>query len=563
MNEVHIEQRERQPHDSEWWRSAVIYQIYPRSFFSGSGRGVGDLAGIASKAGYLRQLGVDMVWLSPFFKSPMDDYGYDISDYCDVDPLFGSLADFDQVVGVFHDHGLKIMIDQVYNHTSNQHPWFVESRSNLDNPRANWYVWRNPTETGNPPNNWLSVFSTVAWSWASERRQYYLHQFLAEQPDLDFNNPEVQKAILDVADFWFKRKVDGFRLDTVSRFAQHPDLPDNPPLAGGSGRPGVSAGGETADGHDIPINPHWMQREAYNQGQPETLSFLRRLRTLANRHGKRLLLGELGSYNENELQEQYTADGDALHIAYSFAMLNNPLTPSVISSACEQSARHIKDGWPSWSFSNHDVVRALTRNEAVGPQDHDRYAKLLLTVLLSLRGTPCIYQGEELGLSDQDLTYDEMQDPYSKRVWPQWRGRDGCRTPIPWVHSAPYGGFSREAPWLPMKENHLQRAVDLQERDADSTLNFYRSFLPWRRQQQALCGRGALQIEMATDELLCFVREGSPSLYCAYNFSTTPQTIRWPRDSKKKAPLAHPQCAATSDGERLTLPPYGMAFVEV
>lgn len=569
-NEANVELRNEQQ-GNEWWRSAVIYQVYPRSFFSSSGRGVGDLAGVAAKADYLQRLGVDVVWLSPFFKSPMKDYGYDISDYCDVDPLFGSLADFDRVVEEFHARGLKIVIDQVYNHTSDQHPWFIESRANHNNPRADWYLWRKPTATGNPPNNWLSVFATTAWSWASERRQYYMHQFLSEQPDLDFNNTAVQKAILDVAEFWFKRKVDGFRLDTVSRFAQHPELPDNPPAPNGGGPAGATADPTATDG--IPLNPHWMQLERYNQGQPETLAFLRRLRTLANRHGESLLLGELGSYNENELQEQYTAGGDALHIAYSFALLNNSLTPSTIAAVCEEHTRHMKHGWPCWSFGNHDVVRALTRNEAVSAQDHSRYAKLLLTVLLGLRGTPCIYQGEELGLPDQDLTYDELRDPYSKRVWPQWRGRDGCRTPIPWEHGAPHGGFSQEEPWLPMKQNHLRLSVDLQESNADSTLNFYRAFLPWRKQQAALCGTGALHIEQANnDALLCFAREGTstasgasgaPSLYCAYNFSAEPQSLKWPSGSKAKAPLAHPNGTAKRDGDRLILPPYGMAFVEL
>lgn len=566
MSSTNIEQ----DHGSDWWRSAVIYQVYPRSFYSNSGQGIGDLAGVAAKADYLQRLGVDIVWLSPFFKSPMKDYGYDVSDYCDVDPLFGSLDDFDRVVEAFHSRGLKIMIDQVYNHTSDQHSWFVESRSSRDNPRADWYVWHNPTDTGNPPNNWLSVFSAGAWTWSSERRQYYLHQFLSEQPDLNFNNHAVQKAILDAAEFWLKRKVDGFRLDTVSRFAQHPELLDNPPFAKGEHTSPIFDLGSGDDG--IPINPHWMQKELYNQGQPETLAFLRRLRTLANRYDGRLLLGELGAYNENELQEQYTAEGDALHIAYSFALLAGALTPSSIAAVCEKSARDLVRGWPCWSFGNHDVVRALTRNDAVSVQNHARYAKLLLTVLLALRGTPCLYQGEELGLSDQDLTYDELQDPYSKRVWPQWRGRDGCRTPIPWEHGAPYGGFSREAPWLPMKENHLKLAVDVQEKDANSTLNFYRAFLLWRKQQAALCGTGALQIEEANDALLCFVREGAmsksgaggvPSLYCAYNFSDEPQSLRWPSGSKAEVPLAHPQCAATRDGDRLTLPPYGTAFIEL
>lgn len=530
--------------NADWWRSAVIYQIYPRSFLSTTGKGVGDLAGIAAKSDYLKRLGVDVVWISPFFKSPMHDYGYDISDYRSVDPLFGSLDDFDRVVEQFHACGLKVMIDQVYNHTSNEHPWFKESRTDKSNPKANWYVWKDPTPTGNPPNNWLSVFSTQAWTWHSERRQYYMHQFLREQPDLNFHLPEVQKAILDVAEFWFRRKVDGFRLDTASRYASHPDCPDNPPF--------------TPPPDSIPINPHGMQKELYNQGQPETLAFLRRLRTLANRYDNKLLLGELGSYNECELQEQYTAGGDALHIAYTFGLLHDAVTPRLVADVWQNVARYSKAGWPSWSFSNHDVVRPLTRNTAVDSRDHDSYAKMLLTLLLSLRGTPCIYQGEELALPDQDLDYHELRDPYSKNIWPKWRGRDGCRTPLPWHKDKPHGGFSVAEPWLPVKANHLVKAVDQQEDDPASTLNFYRQFIPWRKEQTALCGTGALQIEEVSDELLTFVREGSPSIYCAYNFSPTSQEIECGGTL-----IPHPNGTASQRGETVKLPPYGTAFLKI
>ena len=531
--------------NNDWWRSAVIYQVYPRSFFSAHGRAVGDLAGVVAKADYLKQLGIDIVWLSPFFKSPMKDYGYDISDYRGVDPMFGSVPEFDTLVECLHARGIKIIIDQVYSHTSEHHPWFVNSRQNRKNSKSDWYVWRDPSATGNPPNNWLSVFSGTAWTWSSKRRQYYLHQFLSSQPDLNFNNHRVQRAILNIASFWFKRKVDGFRLDTVSRYAQHTDYPDNPIT------PGIVP-------PFFPINPSHMQQEKYNQGQPETLAFLRRLRKLANQHGNRILLGELGSYNEVELQELYTANSDALHIAYTFALLLNPIIPQYIAEACHQTNRFVVKGWPSWSFSNHDVVRAVTRNDSVPRKERGRYAALLLTVLLALRGTPCIYQGEELGLPDQELEYDEIHDPYSKALWPEWRGRDGSRTPMPWSKGAPYGGFSSVEPWLPIKNNHLALAVDQQERHPQSTLNFYRQFIPWRKRQAALCGRGALIIEYADENILLFVREGSPSIRCAYNFSSHTHTIK-----QRGRLLDHPQRTAFRAGDSVTLPPYASAFLEI
>ena len=529
----------------DWWRSAVIYQVYPRSFFSMRGNSIGDLAGITAKSAYLKKLGVDIVWISPFFQSPMKDYGYDVSDYCAVDPIFGSLSDFDSMVNALHACGLKVMIDQVYNHTSEQHPWFVESRADKENAKADWYIWKDPTITGNAPNNWMSLFSGPAWSWYSGRRQYYLHQFLKEQPDLNFNNPQVQNAILDAAEFWLKRQVDGFRLDTVSRYVQDPRYLDNPPFPHHASRA-------------VPVHPFMMQQEKYNQGQPGTLAFLKRLRALADRYNNAVLLGELGTDNENELQGAYTAGNDALHIAYTFQLLHNAVTPQRIAQVFADIAPHIQDGWPSWAFSNHDVVRAISRPGTVTAAYQDSYAKLLLTLLLALRGTPCIYQGEELALSDQDLAYDELQDPFSKNLWPEWRGRDGCRTPIPWQKEANYGGFSTCAPWLPVKENHRARAVDQQEMDPHSTLNFYRQFIRWRKGQQTLCGKGALEIMEADANLLCFVREGSPSLYCAYNFGEQPQRI------KAQGTMVHyPQCGAQQQGDVVILPPYGSAFIVV
>ena len=555
---------------NEWWRGAVIYQVYPRSFFSAERAGVrtgdesvGNLPGITAKIDYLKKLNIDIVWVSPFFQSPMRDYGYDVSDYCAVDPMFGTMGDYTALTDALHKNGIKLMIDQVYNHTSDVHPWFVESRSSRENPKADWYVWKDPTDTGYMPNNWLSVFSGPAWTWDTRRRQYYLHQFLSEQPDLNFNNPAVQGAILDSAKFWLERGVDGFRLDTVTRYVQHPDLPDNPPLP-------------ASDGKHPTRNPLWMQEERYNQGRPENLQFLAKLRKLVDEFGGKLLLGELGCHNENELQGLYTAGKEHLHIAYTFSLLNRPICPQSIAGIFQDIAPHIRDGWPCWAFSNHDVVRAASRNPNIGDERRGQYARLLLTVLLALRGTPCIYQGEELGLPEGRLDFDELRDPFGIRMWPDHPSRDGCRVPMPWSSTDEHCGFSASAPpWLPIKREYADLAVDVQERDPGSTLAFFRRLIAWRKTQVALCTGGGMHIERADDAVLHFVREGSaggndgsggssaayPSIACYYNFSNEPQELSGARGELISGQVMGAG-GAVHTSDTLVLPPLSSAFMQ-
>ena len=324
----------------DWWRGGVIYQVYPRSFCDADNDGVGDLAGVRSKLDYLKALGVDGVWLSPFFKSPMRDFGYDVSDYCDVDPIFGALADFDSLLADAHENGLKLIIDQVYSHTSDQHAWFKESRLSRDNPKADWYVWADAKPDGGPPNNWISLFGGQAWSWDTRRRQYYLHNFLAEQPDLNFHNPDVRAAILETAKFWLDRGVDGFRLDVANFYFCDRALRDNPPKRpeGGFAR------------------PYHHQRHLYDRSQPENLVFMEELRRLADRYENRMTVAEIGSDSYIARSIEYTEPG-RLHTAYNFLLLENgPLTPALIREALESWTSD--SAWPSWSFSNHDVVRA-------------------------------------------------------------------------------------------------------------------------------------------------------------------------------------------------------------
>jgi len=492
--------------DPDWWRGAVIYQIYPRSFQDSNSDGIGDLSGIIHRLPYVAELGVDAIWISPFFRSPMLDFGYDITDYRDVDPIFGSIGDFDALIHRAHDLGLRVLIDLVLSHTSSQHPWFSESRSSRDNARADWYVWADPKPDGTPPNNWLSFFGGSAWQWDGERMQYYLHNFLPEQPDLNLHNPDVQDELLDVARFWMERGVDGFRLDTVNYYFHDPELKDNPPLKLA----------ERTETHAPAVNPYNFQEHVHDRNQPENLAFLQRLRALMEEFGLRTSLGEVGDGQIGpELQAAYTADGDKLHMCYDFEFLSGHApTGHFFADTLDRTNRMLTDGWACWAFSNHDVERHVTRWSL-----HDPSARVFAALLLSLRGTICLYQGEELGLSEAYVAYEDLQDPYGKQFWPKFRGRDGARTPLPWVQDHQYGGFTDTKPWLPVAMEHLQHAVGVQSGDEGSMLSFYRDMIAFRRAHPCLT-KGTLEIVSASDKALSFIRsfEGD-RLYCAFNLS--------------------------------------------
>ncbi|MGF1463063.1 MAG: alpha-glucosidase family protein [Maricaulaceae bacterium] len=488
-----------------WWKGAVIYQIYPRSFFDSDQDGVGDLPGVTEKLDYVANLGVDGIWLSPFFTSPMRDFGYDVADYYAVDPLFGSLDDFDALVMRAHALHLKVIIDQVYSHTSDRHPWFLESRANQTNDKADWYVWADAKPDGTPPNNWLSFFGGPAWSWDTQRRQYYLHNYLSEQPDLNFHNPEVQEAILDVAKFWLDRGVDGFRLDVANYYFHDPQLRDNP-----------SSGASRA------ARPYHFQRHIFNRSRPETLSFLARLRQTLDGYAERMSVAEIASTSHIARSIEYTEGGDRLHTAYNFLFLeSDELTPGLIRQAVSQWSS--QDAWPSWSFSNHDVVRAVTR---WGGRDGDEgFSNLLIALLCCLRGTIFLYQGEELGLSQADVPFDKLQDPEAIRFWPANLGRDGCRTPMPWVARSVNAGFSTRPPWLPVDPRHEAKAVDLQEITADSTLNFTRKMLALRRHHDALRTGEMICLDIP-EPVLAFERISEVErIICVFNLSGSPTTL--------------------------------------
>ena len=521
-----------------WWKGAVIYQIYPRSFQDTNGDGIGDLAGITAHLDYVAGLSVDAVWLSPVFPSPMKDFGYDVSDYCGVDPMFGSLADLDRLLVEAHRRGLRVIVDQVWSHTSDHHPWFLESRASRDNPKADWYVWAEPRPDGTPPNNWLSVFGGPAWEWDSRRRQYYLHNFLIEQPDLNFHNPAVRTAIDHVIRFWLERGVDGFRIDVANFFCHDPRLRDNPPFP-----------------HPRPVKPYWLQRQIYNRTRPETLDVVARIRALLDAYPNTMTVAEIASDDPVNTMAAYTDGPDRYHTAYSFVFLRQSSGAAHIRRSVEIGLAASATAWPSWAFSNHDVERVVSRwgDAAI---DRAAFAKVLIAVLTCLRGTAFLYQGEELGLPQADVPFERLQDPEGKRFWPEHKGRDGCRTPFPWTDEAPWGGFSQAEPWLPMNARHLALSVARQERDPDSVLAFTRRFLLWRRTRPALLD-GDIRFHDADEPVLAFERGSADTrTACVFNLGGAPAVAPLPALAGWTPLDGHGLTGRLNDG-RVVLPPYG------
>jgi len=537
-----------------WWKEAIIYQVYPRSYLDSNGDGVGDLAGITEKLDYIASLGVDIVWLSPFFKSPQKDFGYDIADYCDVDPLFGTLADFDRLVDKAHRLGLKIMIDQVMSHTADTHPWFVESRKSRDNPKSDWYVWADPLPDGCPPNNWLSVFGGPAWQWDTRRKQYYMHNFLTSQPQLNFHNPDVQQAHLDAQRFWLQRGVDGVRMDACVFHFHDRQLRSNPPAL-------VRDTSTVTD-----VNPYGMQAHIYDKTQPENVEFLRRVRAQLDEFGA-VSIGEVSSDDALAQMAEYTEGGDKLHMAYSFNLLTPEFTASHIRRQVEEFNERVKDGWASWSVGNHDAIRVMTRWGGSNPSP--ALGKLVLAMQLSLKGTPCLYQGDELALSEADVPFELLQDPYGITFWPEFKGRDGCRTPMPWTGDAPHAGFTSGTPWLPVAAPHLAANADAQDKDPDSMLNFQRRFIAWRKTMPQLT-RGEIAFFDAPEPILALRRwvedgAGMDSVLAAFNLSDREVSFDWPESGAAQTLAVDslpglPGLPGQAAGGKVSLPPYGAWF---
>lgn len=529
-----------------WWHGAVIYQIYPRSFQDTDADGIGDLPGITQRLDYVAGLGVDAVWVSPFFKSPMADFGYDIADYRAVDPVFGTIEDFDRLLAKAHGLGLKIMIDQVLSHTSIEHPWFQASRQSRDNPFADWYVWADPRTDGTPPNNWLSIFGGVAWKWEPRRSQYYLHNFLSSQPDLNFHEPAVRRAALDNVRFWLDRGVDGLRLDAINLCCHDRALRNNPPKAAAQ-----------RTGHGFrPDNPYAYQYHLYDNTRPENLDFLVELRALLDQYPGAVALGEVSAEDSAATMAEYTSAG-RLHMAYSFELLGPERSPSFIRQTVERAQSVDPSGWPCWSISNHDVARVVSRWGSVDAPSH--FPTQLTALICSLRGAVCIYQGEELGLPEADVPLEMIQDPYGREFWPAFKGRDGCRTPMPWTSDSD-AGFSRATPWLPVPAVHRSKSVAAQELDDGSPLRAFRRLLRWRAQHPALRW-GGIEFRASTGAVLAFERRlGEERILAAFNLDNRTTAIELPELTGLVPLGGHGLPEGRLYGARLELPAHGVFF---
>jgi alpha-glucosidase len=490
-----------------WWQEGVIYQIYPLSFMDSNGDGYGDLPGIASRLDYLQWLGVNALWLSPIYPSPLADFGYDVSDYKDIHPLCGTMADFDRLLADCHTRGIKLILDFVPNHTSDRHPWFVESRSSRDNPRRNWYIWRGPGPNGTPPNNWLSVFGGSAWQWEESTGQYYLHSFLKEQPDLNWRNPEVQEAMLDVMRFWLDKGVDGFRVDALWHVIKDEQFRDNP------------------------LNPDYVKGKmppcdrfvgAYSGGQPDVLDVVAMMRRVTDRYPERLLIGEV-YLPVHELVPYYGPEGDTgMHHPYNFQLILLPWRATDIFAGINTYEASLPAfAWPNWVLGNHDKPRVASR---IGPAQ----AKVAALLLLTLRGTPTIYYGDELGMQNVPIPPERACDPVEKLSEGLKLGRDPERTPMQWS-AEPNAGFSTGSPWLPVGADYQQVNVEKEKNDDGSMLAFYRRLLVLRQKEPAL-QTGFYEPAGQKGNSFAFIRElRDTSFLIAVNLGGTRTRLNVPR----------------------------------
>ncbi|HEU5444714.1 MAG TPA: alpha-amylase family glycosyl hydrolase [Pseudolabrys sp.] len=476
-----MNERSKESKDFRWWERGIIYQIYPRSFKDSNGDGIGDLRGIRSKLDYLQWLGVDAIWISPIFPSPMADFGYDVSNYTDVDPIFGTLADFDTLLTDVHQRGMKLLLDYVPNHTSEQHPWFNESRSSRTSAKRDWYIWRDPAPGGGPPNNWRANFGGSAWEWDEKTGQYYYHAFLKEQPDLNWRNAPVRAAMLDVLRFWLDRGVDGFRVDVMHHLVKDTDFRDNPPNP--EWRPGMS--------------PYRELLTTYTVDLPEVQEIVAQMRSVIEKYDDRMLVGEIYLPVER-LMAYYGASGKGAHLPFNFQLIRLPWKAKEISQAVERYEALLPSyGWPNWVLGNHDKPRIASR---AGPAQ----ARVAAMLLLTLRGTPTMYYGDEIGMRDVTIEPDQVRDPFEKNVPGLGLGRDPVRTPMQWSGS-PWADFSSTRPWLPLSADFATQNAAVQSEDPSSLLTLYRRLIELRRAEPALCvgDYGALP---AGEDLIAYLR---------------------------------------------------------
>jgi alpha-glucosidase len=497
-----------------WWQTGVIYQIYPRSFKDTTGNGVGDLAGVIQKLDYLSEtLGIDAIWLSPFYPSPMADFGYDVADYTDVAPLFGDLTTFDELVAKAHRRGLKIIVDLIPNHTSDQHPWFIESRVSRDNPKRDWYLWANPKPDGSPPNNWLSAFGGSAWEWDADTRQYYLHSFLKEQPDLNWRNPAVKAAMFDVVRFWLERGVDGFRVDVAQFIMKDPELRDNP------------LNPHLDKSLHKPLGDYDSQLHLYNKNHPDVHAIYRQFRQLLDAYSAehpRMAVGEAHIFDWREWASYYGQNLDELHMPFNFALLGVPWQAQAVRQVVDSLEAALPSGaWPNYVLGNHDEPRLATRYGRA-------QARVAAMLLLTLRGTPTLYCGDEIGMTDVEIPPEREQDPWGKRVPGLGLGRDPERTPMQW-DARPNAGFSTVEPWLPVASDYQQINVERQLADPASILNLYRRLLAYRKATPALQWGGYQAVGGVPEVCYVFTRQADDQrVLIALNFSPQGQRVPLP-----------------------------------
>ncbi|XYI01703.1 alpha-amylase family glycosyl hydrolase [Sorangium sp. So ce1128] len=490
--------------DARWWQRGIVYQIYPRSFMDSNGDGIGDLRGIRSRLDYLAWLGVDAIWISPIYTSPMADFGYDVSDYCGIDPRFGTLDEFDALVRDAHGAGLRVILDFVPNHTSDRHPWFLESRASRASAKRGWYIWRDPAPDGGPPTNWLSEFGGPAWEWDAATGQYYYHAYLKEQPDLDWRNPEVRAAMLEVLRFWLDRGVDGFRVDTIHHLIKDSELRDNPPNP--HWKPGMP--------------PHRKLLRLYTTDRPEVHEAVAAMRRVLDAYDDRVLIGE-AYLPFDRLMAYYGQDLSGMHLPFNFHLIGAPWNARAIAEVVREYEAALPPGaWPNWVLGNHDKPRIRSRIGAA-------QARVAAMLLLTLRGTPTLYYGDEIGMSDVPIAPDQVQDPFEKNVPGLGVGRDPERTPMQWDGGA-NSGFTTGAPWLPLAPDAGRTNVEALRADPRSILSLYRALIALRRAEPALA-IGSYAPVAAGDDLLAYERaHGGRRLVVVLNLSSHPRRLELP-----------------------------------
>ncbi|HTW49384.1 MAG TPA: alpha-glucosidase [Acidobacteriaceae bacterium] len=527
------------PADHPWWRPAVIYEVYPRSFADSNNDGIGDLNGIASKLDYLEALGVDAIWITPCYPSPQKDFGYDVSDYTNIDPMYGTLADFDHLVEQARKHHIRVLMDFVLNHTSDQNPWFLDSRSSRTSVHRDWYIWRDGKGPGEPPNNWISDFGGSAWTWDAKTGQYYYHYFEAAQPDLNWRNPLVEKAMFNVARFWYDRGVAGFRLDAVDTLFEDPKLHDNPY-----------------------VNGEMVNK--YNDNLPENHVVLRRLRRISDGYDA-VLLGETWTDNIGQLKQYYGDHDDEIQLPMNFMF-------ATVNTLSAPKFRHQIDSiessgeWPVFVITNHDMERSYNR---YGDGVHnDEIAKLMAALYLTLRGTAVMYYGEEIGMSNNDPTrLQDVLDPLGRMDWPKNKGRDGERTPMQWS-AAPNAGFTAGKPWLPIPASYKTHNVATELADPDSILNFYKTLLHLRRDNPVLASGDYIDVDPDNPNLLCFLRSyQGRSVLIALNLSGQPQPLsldlaRYGWGAGKASVLLSTMQQPPTDPGNATLDPFAVVIIQ-